>query len=257
MAKRKIKNNFKNKIKIKKPLHLAPFVIVFIMCLSFLIGIINFFKNSSYFDIREIICADKMKEQKINKFLELKGENIFSLDLATISEKLKGEYPETSEIIVSRIFPDILSVEFKERIPIARFKLSNQEFLIDQEAVVLGSLKSIERKDLPDLKGLNINFKDLKVGQKIRSRNLSFAIGLLREMNAVGLLNQYKILELDVSNLNKISFIMHNEIVVLTRRIDFSKKLDILISLLSRLEQELEEISYIDLRFRDPVIKKK
>ncbi|MFH1655105.1 MAG: cell division protein FtsQ/DivIB [Candidatus Omnitrophota bacterium] len=259
MARRKIKikNRVNHNRKNRKPFRLAPYIIILTLCLSLSLGVLKFLKNSSYFDIKQIICSDIERQSELKRVLDLKEKNIFSLDLKAVSEKLQSEYPQAAQIVISRIFPDKLLIEFRERAPFAKFQLSNQDFVIDNEAVVLDCPRDYDRDRLTTLKGLNITFKDLKPGQKLRLKNVSLALDLLGLINRIPLLRQYKVQELDISNLNKISFIIHDEIVILTRKVDFNKKLNILVSLLRQLEPELEEISYIDLRFKDPVIKKK
>jgi len=259
MVRRKIKS--KNKVnhnrKNKRPFRLAPYVIILTLCLSLSVAVVKFLKNSSYFDIEQIICSDIERQSELKQILDLKEKNIFSLDLKAVSEKLQDEYPQAAQIVISRIFPDKLLVEFRERIPVAKFQLSNKDFFIDNGAVVLDHSKDYDKTQLTTLKGLNISFKDLKPGQKLRFKNVSLALDLLGRINKIPLLKQYKVQELDISNLNKISFVIHEEIVILTRKVDFNKKLNILISLLRQLESELDQINYIDLRFKDPVIKKK
>ena len=58
------------------------------------------------------------------------------------------------------------------------------------------------------------------------------------------------------TNPNKIIITLYNLNVILGRE-DFKEKIEVLNSLLRQLGPELKEVSYIDLRFKDPVIKKK
>jgi len=245
------------KKRLKRVFWLAPIVLVLLILIILAAVTIRFLKSAYHFNIDEVICLDKDKQARINKILYLKNKNIFSIDLEEISSKLSQIYPEISEINLYRRLPDKVLIEFKERKPFAKFKLSGKWYIIDEDAVVLGSCDNYEKLALVILDGLYVSFKDLKVGQKLKSKNISFALGLLKQLKDSLLLNRYKVSRLDISNLNKITFAIYENIEILMKKDDFGRKLNILIPLLRQLEPEFSTISYIDLRFKDPVIKKK
>jgi cell division septal protein FtsQ len=246
MAKKKSKNFF----------WLAPIVLVLLVLIVLAVFAIKFLKSAYYFNIDSIICLEQDKQEKINKTLRLKNKNILSVDLREISRTLKQLYPEISQINVYRRLPNKILIEFKEPKPVAKFKLSRKWYLIDKEAVVISASEGYDKLDLIILDGLYISFKELKIGQKLKSKNISFALDLLAQLKDSLILNRYKIYRLDISNLNKITLVINDNIEILMKKEDFGRKLNILIPLLGQLEPEFSTIGYIDLRFKDPVIKK-
>jgi cell division septal protein FtsQ len=241
--------------KIKIIFNFIPVVIIIIISLGLILFISNFLQNSVYFRIKQIICSDQNKIDEINKFLDIKNRNIFSVSPMQISKKLKEKFPEFAEIKVLREFPDSIIIKFIKRVPIAEFSSSGDYFVIDDEGIVLGYSDNFERSNLTTISGLDINFKNLKSGQRIKSRKLNVALSLLRQISNIVELRRFRLSQLDVSNLNKIYFFINNT-QILIRKEDFDEKLKILVTLLRQLP-ELDEINYIDLRFKDPVIKKR
>jgi len=218
------------------------------------IAVTSFLKNSPYFNIDGMFCSEQDKLSKIEKLLKVKGKNIFSVNLKEVSRVIQEKYPGIFEISVTRVFPNKLRVAFKERIPLAKLSLPNNNFVIDNEAVILKVPEDFDDSVLPVINGSFIAFKDLKTGQKIKSKNLNVALSILEYMSSPGQFKKYKVTELDTANVNKISFMVDSDIQIIVREEDFKEKLKILNSLFDQLSQKVNNIKYIDLRFKDPII---
>lgn len=231
-----------------------PFILVGAAILIVAIAVTSFLKNSPYFDIDGILCYEQDKLAKIEKLLNVKDKNIFSVNLKEVSRVIQEKYPGIFEISVTRAFPNKLQVAFKERIPLAKLSLPNNNFIIDNEAVILRVPEDFDDSVLPVINGSYITFKDLKTGQKIKSKNLNVALSILEYIPDSGQLKEYKVTKLDTANVNKISFAVDNDIQIIVREEDFKEKIKILNSLFDQLGQEVNNIKYIDLRFKDPVI---
>lgn len=240
--------------KTKIIFNVFPFVIVGIAILISAIFVSSFLQNSPYFKIKEIICSDKERLAKIEKIVVVKNKNIFSVNLNEVSKTIQERYPAISEISVTRGFPNKLIVTFKERIPFAKLNLLNKNFIIDNEAVIINKPENFDDSVLPTINGSAITFRDLRTGQKIKSKNLNLALFLLRYMNNSIKLKQFQVSYLDPSNLNKIYFTVNNSIQIMVKEEDFKEKLKILNSLFDQLAGEINNIKYIDLRFKDPII---
>lgn len=231
-----------------------PFVIAFVAILIIAILALGYLRNSSYFSVRGIICSDQEKLSSIEKIINVKNKNIFSLNLKEIANIIQEKYPGIFEISVTREFPNKLRIAFRERIPFAKLDFSNKDFYIDKEGVIVNLPENFDEGILPIINGSAITFKDLKIGQKIKSKNLNIALSLFKYMSSYEQLKRFKMARLDASNLNKISITLINDIQVMVREEDFREKLKILNSLFDQLSQEINNIKYIDLRFKDPVI---
>ncbi|MBM3249157.1 MAG: FtsQ-type POTRA domain-containing protein [Candidatus Omnitrophica bacterium] len=240
--------------KIKTIFNSIPFILVGAAILIVAIAVTSFLKNSPYFNIDGMFCSEQDKLSKIEKLLKVKGKNIFSVNLKEVSRVIQEKYPGIFEISVTRVFPNKLRVAFKERIPLAKLSLPNNNFVIDNEAVILKVPEDFDDSVLPVINGSFIAFKDLKTGQKIKSKNLNVALSILEYMSSPGQFKKYKVTELDTANVNKISFMVDSDIQIIVREEDFKEKLKILNSLFDQLSQKVNNIKYIDLRFKDPII---
>lgn len=242
--------------KAKRSINIFPIIIILLICLGLSFVLIKFFKNSLYFTIKEVTYSDEDKTAEINRIISLKNKNIFSVDLKAASKKLKNNYPEYEEIKVSRQLPNKVMVNLIKRVPFAILRFSQRYYIFDEEAVVLKSISSRDGLDLTLINGLDIAFKDIRTGQRLISKNVSLAIDLLKQINSEFHSTNFECSQIDIENQNKISLVIDDVQIFITRD-DFKDKLKILKPLLEQLRPEFKDIVYIDMRFHDPVIKKR
>ncbi|HHV72715.1 MAG TPA: FtsQ-type POTRA domain-containing protein [Clostridia bacterium] len=134
--------------------------------LALLIAITVFaFLQSDYFSVAEIrISGNKLiqTEQLLVESQIVKGMNIFRVNLEKTS-RILNENPRIKQVNLSRILPNIISIEVEERTPIALIPQGDEFLELDGEGVVLAKGEEVSSYNLPIITGLLVkegtNFK--------------------------------------------------------------------------------------------------
>lgn len=277
MKKRKINLAFPH-IKLKNlPIKLIIFIIIF-LATGFIIGHIGkTLKNSDYFKIKDILVS----KGESGEFFYLKGQNIFNIDLRRESGYISEIYPTYKKIRLIRVLPNRIFVDFIRRQPLGLIKLYRY-FSVDEDQVlfdVTGELQEIDLyhpytkgRDLPVILGLETKIFGPKVGKKYNIRELMLALNIIKELNSNRALKDYKFKTVDVTNPTSASLFLQvplqlsdfskrraaagqEGLEVKIGQYDVKNKINTLSTLLTQIKNELNNIKYIDLRFKEPVIK--
>jgi len=205
--------------------------------------LLDAFTSSKYFLIKEIISPNNQIRCDY-----LKGKNIFSLNLKLIFERLSLEYPDWKINRLTIQPPDRLIIDAQKRKAVAYLRLYH-DFAIDEE----GSVFKTEEFDnsLPIIFGLENKIRSIKVGEKINQKEILLALRLIKEFNEKQDFKNYKIRKINIASIWDISFFIDGIEVKIDKRI--SEGLNLLVIILRQLNQK--KVSYIDLRFKEPVVK--
>ncbi|MDD5730195.1 MAG: hypothetical protein PHN57_03595 [Candidatus Omnitrophica bacterium] len=234
-------------------------ILVFVAAYSLIVILGRTLKNLDYFKIREIIANETVPED----FSYLKGRNIFSLDLARESRYISGLYPGYKKIRLIRILPNQLFVDFIKRKPLAFIRLNNRYFYVDKEMAVW------DPGVIPQDFGMAVILcSEARSYYSSKSRTLNipalgFALYLVQESLTNKVLKDYKIKIIDIKNPNQISFLIYSQsqgqadLEVKISQEEAKRKIGILTGLLTQAKNDLANVQYIDLRFKEPVIKLK
>ena len=129
-----------------------------------------------------------------------------------------------------------------------------------------------ENPDLPVITGLETKIFGPKPGRRYNNKELSLALSIIREAKANRVLRKYKIRKIDLANPENISVLITLPIFnqpasggnILQQNLEIKlapgtikDKIAFLGGLFVQSQSELSNIKYIDLRFKDPVIKLK
>jgi len=216
--------------------------------------ILSVIQNSSYFKVTEIVCNEDTKFNYAEKFAHFKGRSIFKVNLRKVQEELQWAYPQAAQIRVARRFPNQIVIEFKNRMPFARFATSRANGIIDAKGYVIA--EGISGRDLlPIITGFSFSGDGVKIGRAISSKELTIAIKIIEEFSHITALSSYQIKKIDVKNLSKINFYLTDQLNIILDKDNIKEKLQLLSVVLSRVKLDIEKIRYIDLRFKEPVIK--
>jgi len=270
MKKRKIPRAFASFFKGKK--FSAQKIITIIVLLAASITLLNLciaVRNSDYFKIKDVIIEGK---QNLD-FYNLRGENIFAVDLEKESHRLEQAYPNFKFVRFIRVVPDRLYVDFVERIPAAEVKLYRR-FCVDYEAVLFSCPEKTNGDELPLILGLETRIFGPKTDKSYQDiEELGLALEILNELSRNKVTRNCRVESIDMKNPENISllidlqrpipFFSRNEsslkevtrIEVRLGQQELRRKIGILGSLLRRAKNQTEQIKYIDLRFNEPVIK--
>lgn len=257
------------KLKINLPLKLLVGGLIIVVALFFLISYAaQVLMALDYFKIKDIIYHRSERGPDLSYLM---GRNIFSLNLEKESGRISGLCPDYKKISLIRLLPDKLCVVFTERIPLAYIKLYRY-FYVDSELVLFDIPKGRGQADLPLIAGLEKKIVGVKSGKRYNIKELSVALNIIKEFGKSSLLKNYKIKRIDLSDPVNTNFFMvmpgqpsgqtqtQAPVVpgVLEVKIGQSgtnDRIRVLADVLTQLKKDLGNIKYIDLRFKEPVIR--
>lgn len=249
------------------PLKLISIILVIIISVSLLaVFSLRFIYNSSFFQIKEIIVSE---DKEIN-LSYLKGMNIFTADLSKVSIYIQDSYPTYSKIRLIRILPDRIFVDFVKRRPMALVKLY-RNFVLGKDGVIFYASGEPEEQELPVILGLDTKIFGPKPGKKYNVKEVRLVLSMIQEIARNNVLGKYKIKKINVSDPDNSSVVLSlpqqaanlgtrpadyfGDLEVKLGQEDIRNKILILASLIKQTKMDLNNIIYVDLRFKEPVIK--
>lgn len=239
------------------------FIILIVLIGIFTIRvIIENLKNAPFFKIRGII----MKENNLLNLSYLKGRNIFSVDLNKEAKRLALNLANYKKIRFIRVLPDRLFVDFIKRTPFAYVKLYRY-FCVDDDGLLFDQPQEAIDPNLAVILGLDTKIFGPKAGTLYNNNELVLALSLLKEFKKNKALGGYQVNSINVTTpVNTVIFLSFKRAPGIMDRgtfevkigqSNFVDKINILGSLLAQINNERANIKYIDLRFKEPVIKLK
>ena len=234
------------------PIKAVVATLIFGILLSALLYLGYALANLDFFKIRYIISS---RDNPID-FSYLQGRNIFKVDLKKESLRLSGLYPGYKKIKLVRVFPDRIFVNLLERKALAYLKL-HRYFCVDESLVLFDLPKEMEEVGLTLILGVDRRIYDPTPGARVNLKELALAIDIIKEARINPILRDYQIKTISVPSLNNASFSIAGGPEVKISGNDIKSKIAILSSLVNQEKNNLGSIRYIDLRFREPVIKLK
>jgi len=251
-------NKIKKQRKASPPISFfKPFLIILLIGFFCFVGVRKaffFVKNSSYFQVHRITCSVPSRAKSLQKFLYLKDESIFDVNLGGLQKQLEWSFPEVGAIRVFKRFPDEILIVFKERPPYAAVLLGSNYFLIDRQGFTVSKDPSSQGM-FPLIRGLPSPLKNAALGQRIASEQLQMALKILDLFSQNKALRPFVIGKIDIGNLSRISFYLGDQLEVVIDKENIQDKINTLGVILEKAKLDWERIRYIDLRFQEPVIK--
>lgn len=196
----------------------------------------------------EVMGAAVDKNDSINKLVsQLKGVNIFDVELSFYSRKFKELIPEAENVIITRKLPNRLVINIKTRKPYALLDLNNARFLIDSSGFILAGADDKGDSSIPLITGIGWKKDNIRVGRQIDSKRLTAALACLK-----GLLPVRKVVRVDAHDPNNILLYTEDGLEIKARGDDFDSKVKLLAYVLP--EAMESKAKYVDMRFKDIVI---
>jgi len=167
-----------------------------------------FFENPDYrVNTIELQTDGTLQREQVLKVADLReGENIFSVNLARVRERLQ-RLPQIDEVEVLRKLPAEIDIRMVERKPVAWITgekqisdpfVSEAAFLVDARGVLMK-----EKKLLPEYLGLPLilgcSSESLEEGKVVQSSEAKTALDLLRLSTRSFMQMRFQIREIDVS----------------------------------------------------------
>jgi len=221
-------------------------------------------ENLDYFKIKYIVVNGP---EKTFDFSYLLGRSIFGVDLKKESRYISEQYPVYKSVRLFKIMPDRLFIGFMPRDPVAYVKLYRY-FYVDSDLVLFDMPKTEELQDFPVIVGLERKIRGAISGKRYNIKELSVPLNILKEVKSNNLLKEYRIDRIDVTNPTDISCFIGfagytggetakdpRLLEVKIGQDDIADKIRILAGLLNQSNGDVNNIKYIDLRFKEAVIK--
>ncbi len=236
---------------IKKTLPgiLSIFVLILISIQFYL-----FIYRSDSWTVTDVqLIGIERKEGDLAKLIsQLKGENIFDIELPFYARKFKELIPEAQDIIITREFPDKLIIHIKTRSPAALLDMNNNRYLIDSSGFVLARYEDKGSTLVPLITGITDGKGSVKIGRQIDAKGLAAVLdclkGLSREKADI------RIVKVDAHDPNNIVLYTEDGLEIKARGGDFARKAKLLAYVLP--EARESKAKYIDTRFKDIVVGK-
>lgn len=248
-------------------------LILALLLFSFLFSrkLLLFLQTYPAFKIKKIEVEPKdiFSPEQIKGILGIdKNTSIFSVNLSQLSQRLQ-EKPEVKRAVVMRSLPDRLLIKLVRRKAVAQIE-KGKYYLVDREGVIL-SERNLPVQELPLIRTTIEDKKRIEVGEKLENHLLDKALELvdeflfseefrIRRVEMASPLEANLILEVKMKSLKDWEG-RNVEIKVLSfpegreERRRWREKFAFLSQILSTTSPE--EVKYIDLRFKDLIVRRK
>jgi len=247
-------------------IHSARILILALVVVFAVFFIFNKLKDVLYhaeiFEVKEVVKSPSLSFIDSNFLQRLIGQNIFEIELAKVQKQLQSRYPHVDQLRIVREFPNRLYLLARTRDPIAWTRLGDETFLFDRRAIVLPVDQSISH--YPEIRGIEQN-RRVMIGKHFASEKVRIALDILSALEQDSYLQPYIPRVVDVAQLSQISLalespglpLMSNRFQVIMDGDHIFKKIKTLGILLSQGNLAPQDIKYIDLRFKEPILGKK
>lgn len=221
-----------------------------------------------FFKIKEVVIRQGNPE----KFAYLEGKNIFNIDLKEESRRILAAYPDCSRVRIVRILPNRIFIDLIKRKPLAFVKLYKY-FVIDEEGVLFSTQSRPEDLELPVILGLETKLFGPRSGSKYNIKEFLLALDIIKEVSKNQVLRNYRIKKIDVAKSSSASIsislsfkqdtsagqpqLTPEGLEVKLGEANIKDKMAMLADILIDTKKDSSGIKYIDLRFKEPVIKLK
>ncbi|MDD3274159.1 MAG: cell division protein FtsQ/DivIB [Candidatus Omnitrophica bacterium] len=201
----------------------------------------------------------------------LKGRNILSLNLGAEARRAYLSCPDCRKVRFTRVLPGCVVADFLKRkaVAVARFY---KNFSVDEQGVLFEPGGA--QPDLPVIYGLETKIFAPRPGMKNKCRELTLALDVIRGFNGNKAFKGFALKKIDVSDPESAGFFIllprqeadyslahprteWRGFEVRTGMNDVPKKMMILGGLLTQWHRDWDDIKYIDLRFKEPLVKLK
>lgn len=232
-------------------------IVLFLGFGAYVIGsrTVDFCTHARVFKIVEIIKSRPLQFIDSWHLEQLKGRNIFLVNLAGVQRRVQAEYPSVEQLHIIRQLPNQILVTAEKRDPYAVVSIGSQDVVLDDRGVALSG-EAPARGKLPYISGVD-DVTDFRGGKRLGGQKAVVALEIINAVGRDNYLQKFSVESMDVSNLSKIQLYFNNHIEIILDRFGVDEKINTLGLLLSDVGVPIEEINYIDIRFKEPIVNKK
>lgn len=211
-----------------------------------------FLFHSSFFKVKTIVLSPTLSVIDRADLLQLQGRSLVGIDIVDFYHEINEKYPQISELRIYKMFPDKIRITGFARKPFAQIAYKSKFITVDRSGVALG-MASLRQPDLFLIKGLQNVFPP-KAGSKLDDNSLASALEVLRVFEKNETLKDRKLLDVDAGNLSKIVIRFARGPDVIIDWTEIPQKSQMLSVVMSQMKVDAQDIRYVDLRFKEPVI---
>ncbi len=208
--------------------------------------------DSRYFKIKTVEIDRMLGFLDKRDFASLNGKSIFSVDVVRFQRSLTDKYPQMAQANIIKKFPNRILVLARKRAPFAQAYIQNKTFLIDDQGVVLFGAPA-KGEELPIISGI-FSRRRIATGSVLGGESTRLALDIIKEFQSNHSFSPYVLRKIDVDNLKEINFHLSNGLKIVVDRTDVERRMDALALILARNRLDTEQVKYIDLRFKDPIL---
>ncbi len=202
-----------------------------------------------YFRIRQVVVREGavvLKDRSAD-FNFLVGKNIFSIDLKRYARSVAAVNPVYRKARMIRYLPDTIGVDLLKRTVLAVID-ENRKLCIDAQLVVFEDDSAIPQR-APVIGGFNRNGPCSRPGYKCAMPEIVFAANVIKQSRPLPLAR------VNVADSMTAELFLLDGLQIKIGADDLAGKLRFLNNLISQMGREISKVEYIDLRFKEPVIK--
>ena len=201
-----------------------------------------------FFTKKDILAVAKLRQ----------GENIFSVNIAQAARRLE-DLPRIKRACVTRKLPHTIAVDIVERYEVAQIKLPfrRRYYLIDAKGCVLTPVLKERRKGLIVIEANFSNKSSLRPGDFFNNTFIVNGLAFVEDFQSIKVVKDEKIRAISIDRANEITIELANGI-----KINVGNASEEIVKKLASLPQVFQgtprnTIKYIDLRYKDIVVKKR
>lgn len=255
-VKRNLFSRLTNFIKFLPRIVWVILAVAVVLALLFLL----FFKSNlflvSQIEISELVYTDR--EEIYDKNKKYLGERIFSVDPTEIETKVADLSPYIKTVDVEKILPNKLRIKVSERYPSLRIQHvpTAQNFVIDDELIVLEVNPSLETLGYLDLSLVQVNFDVYgkllqKPGKMLNLDGLDFVIDIKKKLSQTKIeIDQTKEMLLGQSSL-EVTLKTGTKVLMDPNR-DVDDQIDRLKAILEDTKKKNKDLVYVDVSLEKP-----
>ncbi len=220
-------------------------------------GVGSFLRTSPVFKIREVVIAPNIQPLEFNDLQKLKGQDIFSVDLAKIESRVHAKYPQLADLRVMRRLPDQIFVSALKRDPYAMVVVDTRTFVVDRNAFIIGPP---HQDHAPMVLVRGVKYQKPVSGDRLQDGALRQAFEIIDLFSHDTRLASASLKSVNVKDLTRIVCALELEsgaFDVIVDKENIPSRLKMLADVLSRGGLDLALVKYMDLRFGEPVIGQK
>lgn len=115
-----------------REVHIPGWIIGLIIIIGIGIGGWYWFYRTDFFNIKEVMIQGETSNEAKIVLENIKGKNIFTLDMGQVQQEIKKVYPEAKSVKFYRGLPDTIKVVINIRRPAIIWQVGGKRYLVDR-----------------------------------------------------------------------------------------------------------------------------